>query len=134
MGMAWLHPGARAQTALGRFVSRTPGYKIVLEVYEGYWWQMPQVKRLVMKGMPRWTTWLTMLQNGGTDFALSFHGPAAEGMKRDPYLTLEGAGHASMFWVEFPDPWYAKSASADIRGCLAINQAPLDLQAINEAA
>ena len=114
-------------------MSHTTGGEIVLEVYEGYWRRMPQVKRLVMKGVPGWTTWLTMLQNGGADFALSFDGPAAEGIKRDPSLTLEGAEHASIFLVKFPDQWGAKSARADMRRCLAVNQAP-DLQAINEAA
>jgi ABC-type transport system substrate-binding protein len=86
MGNALAASWSKSPDGLGphRFVSRTPRGQIVLAVYERHWRPMPQVKQLVMKGVPEWTAWLTTLQNRGADFALSFDGPVAEGMKRDP--------------------------------------------------
>jgi peptide/nickel transport system substrate-binding protein len=116
-----------------KFVSHTPGVEVILEAYEGYWRGMPHVKRLVMKGVPEGTTRLAMLKNGEADFAFSLDGPVAEEVKRDPRLTLEATRHASIFWIEFPEQWDAKSVWADARVRQAVNYA-LDRQTINEAA
>jgi peptide/nickel transport system substrate-binding protein len=116
-----------------KFVSHTPGVEVILEAYEGYWRGMPHVKRLVMKGVPEGTTRLAMLKNGEADFAFSLDGPVAEEVKRDPRLALEATRHASIFWIEFPEQWDAKSVWADARIRQAVNYA-LDRQTINEAA
>ena len=116
-----------------KFVGHTPGVEVILEAYEGYWRGVPHVKRLVMKGVPEGTTRLAMLKNGEADFAFSLDGPVAEEVKRDPRLTLEATRHASIFWIEFPEQWDAKSVWADARIRQVVNYA-LDRQTINEAA
>jgi peptide/nickel transport system substrate-binding protein len=116
-----------------KFVGHTPGVEVILEAYGGYWRGVPHVKRLVMKGVPEGTTRLAMLKNGEADFAFSLDGPVAEEVKRDPRLTLEATRHASIFWIEFPEQWDAKSVWADARVRQAVNYA-LDRQTINEAA
>jgi peptide/nickel transport system substrate-binding protein len=116
-----------------KFVSFKPGIELVLEAYEGYWRKVPNVKRIVMKGVPEGTTRLAMLKNGEADFAIALDGPVAEEVKRDPRLQLVDTRHASIQWLEFPDQWDPKSVWADKRVRLAANYA-FDRQAINEAA
>ncbi|HEY7493390.1 MAG TPA: ABC transporter substrate-binding protein [Candidatus Tectomicrobia bacterium] len=116
-----------------KFVSHTPGIELVMEANEGYWRKVPNVKRLVMKGIPEGTTRLAMLKKGEADFAAAMDGPVAEEVKRDPSLRLIDTRHASMFWIEFAEQWDPKSVWADKRVRLAVNYA-LDRQAINEAA
>jgi peptide/nickel transport system substrate-binding protein len=116
-----------------KFVSHTPGVEVVLEAYEGYWRQVPHVKRLVMKSVPEGTTRLAMLKKGEADIAFALDGPEAEEVRRDPRLTLVDTRHASIFWIEFADQWDPKSPWADIRLRQAVNYA-LDRQAISEAA
>ena len=50
-----------------KFVSFKPGIELVLEAYEGYWQKVPNVKRLIMKGVPEGTTRLAMLKKGEAD-------------------------------------------------------------------
>ena len=116
-----------------KFVSFKPGIELVLEAYEGYWRKRPNVKRIVMKGVPEGTTRLAMLKNGEADLAVALDGPVAEEVKRDSHLTLVDTRHASIQWLEFPEQWDPKSVWADKRVRLAANYA-LDRQAINEAA
>jgi peptide/nickel transport system substrate-binding protein len=116
-----------------KFVSYTPGGDLVMEAYEGYWRKVPHIKRLVMKGIPEGPTRLAMLKKGEADYAVALDGPVAEEVQRDPRLTLVDTRHASIFWLEFPEQWDAKSVWADKRVRLAANYA-LDRQAINEAA
>src|SRR5207237_7898449 len=115
-----------------KFVSHTPGVELVLEAFEGYWRKVPNIKRLTIKSVPEESTRLAMLKKGEADFA-GGQGEIAEKIKRDPKLTLVDTRHASMFWLEFPEQWDAKSPWADKRVRLAVNYA-LDRQAINEAA
>lgn len=116
-----------------KFVSFTPGVELVLEAYEGYWRKIPNVKRLVIKGVPEGATRLAMLKKGEADLVSAMQGPLAEEVKRDPKLTLVDTRHPSMFWIEFPEQWDPKSVWHDKRVRLAANYA-LDRQAINEAA
>jgi peptide/nickel transport system substrate-binding protein len=43
-----------------KFVSFQPGIALVLEAFEGYWQKAPNVKRLIIKGVPEGTTRLAM--------------------------------------------------------------------------
>ncbi|MBI3325576.1 MAG: ABC transporter substrate-binding protein [Nitrospinae bacterium] len=115
------------------FVSHTPGVGVVLEAYEGYWRKVPNVKRLVMKGVPEGTTRLAMLKRGEADLTSAMQGAVAEEVRRDPNLTLVDTRHPSIFWIEFAEQWDPKSIWADKRVRLAVNYA-LDRQAISEAA
>jgi peptide/nickel transport system substrate-binding protein len=116
-----------------KFVSYAPGGDLVLEAYQSYWRKVPNIKRLIIKGIPEDTTRLAMLQTGEADISFALEGPTAEQVQRDPRLTLVYTLHASNFWLEFPQQWDPKSVWADKRVRLAVNYA-LDRQAINEAA
>jgi peptide/nickel transport system substrate-binding protein len=74
-----------------------------------------------------------MLKSGETDYALFLDGPEAEAVTKDPRLQLVATRHASIFWIEFPEQWDAKSPWHDKRLRLAVNHA-LNRQRINEAA
>src|SRR3989454_11481891 len=52
-----------------KFVSYTPGVELVLEAYEGYWRKVPNIKQLIIKGVPEDTTRLAMLKTGEADIA-----------------------------------------------------------------
>jgi peptide/nickel transport system substrate-binding protein len=125
----------KAPIGLGpyKFVSYTPGGDLVLEAYAGYWRKVPNIKRLIIKGVPEDATRLALLKTGEADIAFALEGPVAEAVQRDPNFTLVYTLHASSFWLEFPEQWDAKSVWADKRVRLAVNYA-LDRQAINEAA
>lgn len=116
-----------------KFVSSTPGVDLVLEAHEGYWRKVPHIKRMVIKGVPEGTTRLAMLKKGDADMVFALDGPVAEEVKNDPRLKLVDTRHASIFWLEFPEQWDAKSVWADTRVRQAVTYA-LDRQAINEAA
>src|SRR6266542_3944005 len=113
-----------------KFVSHQPGVEVVLDAYPGYWRRVPNIKRLIMKGVPEGTTRLAMLKTGEADIAFALEGQVAEAVQRDPNFTLVYTLHASNFWLEFPEQWDPKSVWADKRVRLAVNYA-LDRQAIN---
>ena len=92
---------------------------------------MPNIKRLIIKGVPEDTTRLAMLKTGEADIVFALEGRVAEAVQRDPRFILVYTLHASGFWLEFPEQWDPKSVWADKRVRLAVNYA-LDRQAINE--
>jgi peptide/nickel transport system substrate-binding protein len=116
-----------------KFVSHSPGVEAVLEAYEQYWRKVPNIKRLVIRGIPDVSTRLALLKSQGADFASAMQGASAEEVKRDANLKLVDTRHPSMYWIEFADQWDPKSPWADKRLRLAVNYA-LDRQAISEAA
>jgi peptide/nickel transport system substrate-binding protein len=125
----------KAPVGLGpyKFVSYTPGGDLVLDAYEGYWRKVPNIKRLIIKGVPEGAMRLAMLKTGDADIAFALDGQVAEEVQRDPRFTLVYTLHPSGFWLEFPEQWDPKSPWADKRVRLAVNYA-LDRQAMNEAA
>jgi peptide/nickel transport system substrate-binding protein len=116
-----------------KFVGHTPGIELTLEAYAGYWRKVPNVQRIVMKGIPEGTTRLAMLKKGEADIAVALESSVAEEVKRDSRLTLVETRHASINWLELSEQWDPKSPWHDKRVRLAANYA-LDRQAINEAA
>jgi peptide/nickel transport system substrate-binding protein len=116
-----------------KFVSHTPGIELVLDAYPGYWRKVPNIQRIVMKGITESTTRLAMLKKGEADFAVALDGDVADEVRRDPRLTLVDTRHASITWLQFPEQFDPKSPWSDKRVRLAANYA-LDRQAINEAA
>src|SRR4030095_8425582 len=74
-----------------------------------------------------------MWRTGEADIAYALDGPDAEDIKNTPGLQIVPSKHASIFWIEFPDQWDAKSPWHDKRLRLAANLA-LDRKRINEAA
>ena len=116
-----------------KFVSDTPGVEMVLEANTAHWRKVPNVKRLVMKGVADGTTRVAMLKTGAADIAYALDGPEAEDVKRDPRLSLIATKHASIFWIEFAEQWDPKSPWHDKRMRQAVNFA-LNRKLINEAA
>ena len=116
-----------------KFVSHTPGVEVVLEAFEGYWRKVPNIKRIVVRGIPDVSTRLAMLKRQEADFMSALQGAAAEEAMHDPSLKVVDTRHASIFWIEFPDQWDPKSPWADKRLRLAVNYA-LDRKAISDAA
>jgi peptide/nickel transport system substrate-binding protein len=116
-----------------KFVSHTPGVELVLEANEAYWRKMPQVKRVIMKGIPEVATRLAMLKKEEADIVFAMEGPTAEEVKRDAKLQLVDTRHPSIMWLEFGDQWDPKSPWHDQRVRLAANYA-IDRAAISEAA
>ena len=116
-----------------RLVSQRPGIDMTFEAFPKYWRKVPNVKKLVLKGVPDSTTRLAMLKSGETDIAIALDGPEAEAVKRDPRMGLVDSRHASIFWIEFAEQWDPKSPWADKRLRQAVNYS-LDRKSINEAA
>src|SRR6267142_234132 len=116
-----------------KLVSHAPGVEVVLEAYPGYWRRVPNVKRLVMRGIPDGTTRAAVLKTGEADIAYALDGPDAENVKRDPRIQIVASRHASINWLEFADQWDPKSPWNDRRLRLAVNHA-INRKAINEAA
>lgn len=116
-----------------KFVSHTPGVEVVLEAYEDYWRKVPNIKRIVIRGVPDVTTRLAMLKRQEADFVSALQGAAAEEAMRDSNLKVVDTRHPSIFWIEFADQWDPKSPWADKRLRLAVNYA-LDRKAISDAA
>jgi peptide/nickel transport system substrate-binding protein len=116
-----------------KFVSHTPGVEVVLEAYADYWRKVPNIKRIVIRGVPDVTTRLAMLKRQEADFVSALQGAAAEEAMRDPNLKVVDTRHPSIFWIEFADQWDPKSPWADKRLRLAVNYA-LDRKAISDAA
>ena len=114
-----------------KFVSHKPGVEVVLEAFAGHWRKTPNIKRLVMKGVPEVATRLAMLKKGEAHIGFALTGTVAEGAKRDPNITLVDTRHASIIWVEFADQWDPQSVWADKRVRQAVNYA-LDRDIINE--
>jgi peptide/nickel transport system substrate-binding protein len=116
-----------------KFVSHTPGVEVVLDAYEDYWRKVPNIKRIVIRGVPDVTTRLAMLKRQEADFVSALQGAAAEEAMRDSNLKVVDTRHPSIFWIEFADQWDPKSPWADKRLRLAVNYA-LDRKAISDAA
>ena len=116
-----------------RFVSHQPGVEVVFEANTDYWRKMPQVKRLVMRGVPEPATRLAMLKRQEADVAYGVYGAVAEEIQRDPNLKLLPAVGQTIQWSVFTFEQYnTKSPWADKRVRLAANHA-VNRQAINEA-
>ncbi len=114
-----------------KFVSQKPGIELVLEANEGYWRQVPHVKRLIMRSIPDDATRLAMLKTGETDIAYAMMGAMAEEVKRDPKLKLAYSEGQGIFFICFNEQWDPKSPWHDLRVRQALNYA-IDRQALSE--
>ncbi len=114
-----------------QFVSHKPGVELVLEAFEGYWRQVPHIKRIIMKVVPDESTRLAMLKNGEADIAYLMVGAIGEEVKRDPRLRLIPSGGQSVQWICLHDEADPKSPWHDARVRLAANYA-IDKQAISD--
>lgn len=115
-----------------KFASQEPGIGAVFEANEKYWRKVPEVKRLVFKGVPEDTTRVAMLKRQEADIAFGFGGALAEEIRRDTALKLEPVYPPAVWFVYFSEQWDPKSPWHDKRVRLAANYA-VDKQAINEA-
>src|SRR5439155_6489883 len=124
----------KAPVAAGpfKFVSFQPGVELVLEAFDGYWRKKPNVKRLVIRGIPDEATRAAALKRNEVDIVNLINGPIAEEVQRTPGRTLTAMRTNGVFFLEFPEQWTAGSPWADRRVRLAASLA-IDRQAINDA-
>ncbi|MEJ0020667.1 MAG: ABC transporter substrate-binding protein [Acetobacteraceae bacterium] len=115
-----------------RYVSAKPGIEYVLEAVPEYWRRVPNVKTLVMRSVPEATTRALMVRTGEADIGITLDGPDAEALQKAG-VRIVSSKHASIFWIEFPRQWDAKSPWHDQRLRQAVNLA-LDRKGINHAA
>ena len=94
-------------------MSHKPGVEVI-EANPAYWRRVPNIKRFVMKSVPR-TTRVAMLKNTEADLAYALDGEDAPNVKRDPRLQLVLSKHASIYWIEFAEQWDPKSPWHDKR-------------------
>jgi peptide/nickel transport system substrate-binding protein len=116
-----------------RFVAQRLGIDMTFEAFPKHWRKVPNVKKLVLKGVPDSTTRLAMLKSGETDIAIALDGPEGEAVRRDSRMVLVESRHASIFWVEITEQWDPKSPWHDKRMRQAVNYA-LDRKGTNDAA
>jgi peptide/nickel transport system substrate-binding protein len=115
-----------------KFVAFTPGLELTMDAFEHYWRKVPNVKRLVFKGIPDETTRLAALKRGEIDIAYSIRGELAEDLQRTKGLTLKPTVIQGPFWLYFADQWDPKSPWHDQRVRLAAALA-IDRETINQA-
>jgi peptide/nickel transport system substrate-binding protein len=115
-----------------RFISFTPGVELLMEVYEGYWRKVPNVKRIAFKVIPDETTRLAALKRGEVDIVYAMNGELAKEVRATPGLTLKPVYPPGPFWLYFPEQWDPNSPWHDERVRRAANLA-IDRKTINDA-
>ncbi|MGH8059116.1 MAG: ABC transporter substrate-binding protein [Candidatus Entotheonellia bacterium] len=115
-----------------KFVRFQPGVELVVEANERYWRKVPQVKRLIFKGVPEHSTRLAMVKTGEADISFGMTGPQTREVLRDPRLRLAKALPAVVGFLSFPEQFDPNSPWHDRRVRMAAAQA-VDMQAISDA-
>ncbi len=114
-----------------KFVRQQAGTEIEFEAFTEYWRKVPNVKTLIMKGVPEGATRVALMQTGEADFMNLVPGELLDTVKRDPKLQLTptkgGPGWLELMAFDKPD-----SPIKDVRVRQAISLA-LDRKAISDA-
>ena len=114
-----------------KFVKQQAGTEIELEAFTDYWRKPPNVKTIIMRGIPEVSTRLAGLQTGEIDVANQMTGDLLETIRKDPNLRLVPI-KAGPIWLEpmsFDTP---DSPLKDIKVRQAISLA-IDRKAFNDA-
>src|SRR5687768_16227919 len=82
-----------------RFVRQQAGSEVEFEAFTEYWRKAPNVKTLLMRGIPEASTRLAGLQTGELDVANQMPGDLLETIKKDPKLRLVPLKGAPV-WLE----------------------------------
>jgi peptide/nickel transport system substrate-binding protein len=114
-----------------RCVSFQPGVELVFEAFEQYLRKTPNIKRVVLRGIPGEAARLAALKRGEVDIAYLIRGKLAEEVKNTPGLTLKPVVGQSTYWLDFPEQWDPNSPWHDQRVRLAASLA-IDRETINQ--
>lgn len=74
-----------------RISNFTPGTRLDMEAFKGYWRKKPNVEQLIMKVIPDPTTRLAAIQNGEIDITWAIQGDLIEQAKQNSKLRIENA-------------------------------------------
>jgi len=114
-----------------KFVKQQAGTEVELEAFTDYWRKVPNVKTLIMRGVPEGATRVALLQTGEVDVANLIPGELLDTVRADAKLRLAPV-QAGPSWLEpmsFDTP---DSPLKDIKVRQAISLA-LNRQAISDA-
>jgi peptide/nickel transport system substrate-binding protein len=114
-----------------KFVSQQAGTEIQFEAFTDYWRKTPNVKTIIMKGIPETATRLAGLQTGEFDVANQMSGDLIDAIRKDSKLRLAPL-QAGTVWLEpnfFAEP---DSPLKDIKVRQALSLA-IDRKAFNDA-
>jgi peptide/nickel transport system substrate-binding protein len=114
-----------------RFVHHQAGVEIEFEAFTDYWRKVPNVKTLVMKGVPEGATRVALLQTGEVDFINLVPGELLDAIRQDSRLQLAPT-KAGTIWLDFPGFDKPDSPFHDIRVRQAVSLA-IDRQSLNDA-
>jgi peptide/nickel transport system substrate-binding protein len=114
-----------------KFVKQAAGTELELEAFTDYWRKTPNVKTIVMRGVPEPATRLALLQTGEVDVANQMTGDLLETIRRDPKLRLVPLKGAPG-WLETMSFDKPDSPLANIKVRQAVSLA-IDRQAISDA-
>ncbi len=114
-----------------KLVRQQAGSEIELEAFTDYWRKVPNIKTIIMKGVPEGSTRVALLQTGEADQSNLIPGELLDTVKRESKLQLTPIKSGSV-WLELGNPDRPDSPLKDVRVRQAISLA-LDRKAINDA-
>ncbi|MBI3966437.1 MAG: ABC transporter substrate-binding protein [Chloroflexi bacterium] len=114
-----------------KLIRQTAGTELELEAFADYWRKTPNVKTLIIKGVPEGATRVALLQTGEADFINLIPGELLNVIKSDPKLALAPT-KAGPIWLEFPGSEKPDNLFHDVRIRQAISLA-IDRKAFNDA-
>jgi peptide/nickel transport system substrate-binding protein len=114
-----------------RFVRQQAGNEVELEAFTDYWRKPPNVKTVIMRGIPEVSTRLAGLQTGDLDVANQMTGDLLETIRKDSNLRLVPI-KAGPIWFEPMSFDAPDSPMKDIRVRQALSLA-IDRKAFNDA-
>lgn len=98
-----------------KFVEFTPGVKMVVEAFEGYWRKVPNIKRMEFTTVSEPATRLAMVKRGETDGATLMIDVFYEQVKKDPGLRLFVPFSPAQLLIYPPAQFDPKSPWSDAR-------------------
>jgi peptide/nickel transport system substrate-binding protein len=114
-----------------RFVRQSAGTEVEFEAFSEYWRKSPNIKTLLMRGVPEGATRVALLQTGEADVANLIPGELLDTVRQNPQLKLAPV-KAGPVWLELMSLDRPDSPLTDLRVRQAVSLA-LDRRAINEA-
>jgi peptide/nickel transport system substrate-binding protein len=114
-----------------RLTRQQPGTEIELEAFPDYWRKVPNVKTVVIKGVPEMATRVALLKTGEIDAAFALQGELLDAMIKEGAYRLTSTKSAPT-WLELMALDRPDHPLADVRVRQAVSLA-IDRQAINQA-
>src|SRR5919199_243718 len=114
-----------------RFVRQAAGNDVEFEAFTDYWRKVPNVKTIVIRGIPEMSTRVALLKTGEVDVSLTIQGELLQSLKNDPSVRLTAINSAAT-WLEMTAYDRPDSPLKDVRVRKAISLA-VDRQALNDA-